>query len=345
MAVIARLLDIDRAHLDVRLAAGAIVAILIAGVFEVVIGQGALQAAVAAFLVSSVGRSGDLRTRISRMVAVTIVGGAVGLLAYVSAETAWLAAIILAAVCYVTGLAYAYGPSIGRVGYVLLLWSLTVLIGEAHGSDPPTTAVAFFVGGLVAIGVTIIRVRLEDEDRPAAADAVGAEVHAQPPSVSAVAMSDLGVWSLVRAVLSVIAVLIGYQLSGDVIDPFWIALALLLVLVPDRDQARFKAAQRGVGTFLGVVSTVAILSLTDSEAVMILLTLVATFVAVAFYRANYMIYAFFITNAVLFYYWLATGEGPSQRLAATLIGIGLGLAGVAVVGILRPGSRRSPGDG
>jgi len=50
-----------------------------------------------------------------------------------------------------------------------------------------------------------------------------------------------------------------------------------------------------------------------------------------------MIYAFFLTNAVLLYYWLALdhgGSGPAQRLAATIIGIALALfGGMALVAL------------
>jgi hypothetical protein len=209
--MIGRLFRIDRPHLDLRLAAWAVVAILIAGVLELVIGQGGLQAVVAALLVTVVGRSSSPAT----MVVVTLVGGAIGLLAYVSAETAWLAAIVLALVCYLTGLAYAYGPTVGRVGYLLLLWAMTILIGEARGGDPATTAVAFFVGGAAAIGVALVRERVGGERPPGEADAGGGEPVSARPSLADVARSDLGIWSLVRAGLTIVAVALGYQLLGE----------------------------------------------------------------------------------------------------------------------------------
>ena len=48
-----------------------------------------------------------------------------------------------------------------------------------------------------------------------------------------------------------------------------------------------------------------------------------------------MIYAFFLTNAVMLYYWLAVDHkvsGPALRLTATIIGIALALAGMAAGG-------------
>jgi uncharacterized membrane protein YccC len=339
-----RLLDLDREHLDLRLATGAIVAILIAAALETLIGQGALQAAVAAFLVSQVGGRGTVGTRVGRMAAVTIVGGAIGFLAYVSAESVGLAALVLAVVSYVTGLAYAYGASIGRVGYLLLLWAMAILIGQAHGDDPPATAVAVFVGGAVAIVVAVIRARVEG-DRPPAQDAIADQSEVRPASIVEVIKSDLGLWSLIRAGLTVVAVIVGFQLTAN-LDPFWVAIALLIVFVPDRDQATFKAMQRGLGTFVGALTTLVILSTTDSAPAIAGLAFVATFGAVACYRANYMIYAFFLTNAVLMYYWLATAHEvgvPGQRLIATVIGIALALAGVAVMGLVRR-TRGQPQD-
>jgi hypothetical protein len=59
---------------------------------------------------------------------------------------------------------------------------------------------------------------------------------------------------------------------------------------------------------------------------------------VAFYHANYAIYAFVLANTVLLYYWLATGhdlDGPGQRLIATILGLGLGLIEVVLMEGLR----------
>jgi hypothetical protein len=80
-----------------------------------------------------------------------LVGGAFGFFSYISAETAWQAALVLGVVSYLTGLAFPLGPELGRAGYVLLLWTGAVLIGEAHGGDPPATALTFLIGGAVAM--------------------------------------------------------------------------------------------------------------------------------------------------------------------------------------------------
>jgi len=344
--VIERLVRIDD-KLDLRLAVYAVVGILLAAVFEAAVGVGALQAGVAAVVVAVVGRTGDLRTRMVYMAAVTVVGGAFGFLSYVSAETAWQAALVLGVVAYVTGLAYGFGAALGRAGYLLLLWSMAVLIGEAHGADPPATAAAFAIGGVAAMvvvgvataiqrspgGVDVLPDHGEDADGP----------RDRAPSIGAVVASDLGVWSLLRAVLTVVAVVVGYWLTSD-LDPFWVAIALLIVLQPDLDQTVFKATQRGLGSLAGVLTAAALLEFVDYGAAIVVIVVIATFGAIAFYSANYMIYAFFLTNAVLLYYWLATDHevsGPSQRLAATIIGIALALGGMALLALRTSRRRRA----
>lgn len=336
------LLDIERDKLDLRKAAWAVIAILVAGVLEFIIGADALQIAVATFVVWAAGRAGDLRARLTHMAVITLIGGAFGFAAYLTAETAWQAAIVLAVVTYVTGLGYAFGPAVGRMGYFLLLWTLAVLIGQAHGGDPGTTAIAFLVGGLVAIGVTLVQARLEPLGDTAEDARSSSAPAAQRPALDAVVRSDLGLWSLVRSMLTVVAVVVGYALSGS-LAPYWTAIVLLIVLLPDRDDALAKAVQRSLGTVAGVAVTVALLAITSADAILLLVLAIGAFGSVAFYRANYLIYAFFLTVTVLLYYDFVVGqdlEGPARRLVAMLIGIGLALLGSTLVEALR--RRRSP---
>ena len=66
--------------------------------------------------------------------------------------------------------------------------------------------------------------------------------------------------------------------------------------------------------------------------------LVAAFFAVAFYTANYLIYAFFLTAAIVFYEWFAAGEqlgAGGERLLAAVIGLVLAGIGVWLTGLSR----------
>jgi uncharacterized membrane protein YccC len=169
--------------------------------------------------------------------------------------------------------------------------------------------------------------RAPTADRPARPSA--------PPGISALLRSDIGVWSLLRTLLVVIAVTVGYWLTDD-LDPFWTVIALLIVFQPDLQQTIFKATQRGLGTLAGAATAAALIGATSSEPAIGAASLVGAFGAVAFYQANYLIYAFFLTTAVLLYYWLAadhTVSEATQRLAATVIGIALAFAGTGLISL------------
>jgi uncharacterized membrane protein YccC len=96
------------------------------------------------------------------------------------------------------------------------------------------------------------------------------------PSIGALVRSDLGVWSLVRAVLTVVAVVIGYWLTSD-LDPFWTAVTVIIVMQPDLDKTVFKAAQRGLGTLVGVATTTAVIEVVNSDPPIVVIVLIATF--------------------------------------------------------------------
>ena len=68
---------------------------------------------------------------------------------------------------------------------------------------------------------------------------------------------------LVGAVLTVVAVVIGYWLTSD-LDPFWTAITVIIVMQPDLDKTLFKAAQRGLGTLVGVATTTAVIEVVNS---------------------------------------------------------------------------------
>ena len=345
-----RLFAIDRPKLRWGLAALVLVAVVACVALEAVLGIAYVQSAVAAVAVVLTGGKGGVRSRLTNMTIVTVLGGIFGFLAYFSAENAWLAGLVLAACAYLTGLAYGISRAAGGAGYLLLCWVLAVQIGQSRDEDPTATSVAFLVGGAVAI-VLVALVGLATRGR-AFADAepepATAEQSHEPGGrigLGALVRSDLGVWNAVRAVLVLVAVVIGYSLTTD-LDPYWAAIVLLIVFLPDLGQTMFKAAQRGTGTIVGVLTATALISAFDAETPIVVVMVVGAFGAVAFYSANYLIYAFFLTNAVLTYYWLAVDHemsGPGVRIVDTLIGIGLAVGGVAVVSLITRARAREPG--
>jgi len=274
------------------------------------------------------------------MAVVTLIGGAFGFLGYLSADTAWQAAIVLGVVAYLTGLAYGYGPAAGGAGFYLLVWALAIQIGTAEGTDPPASAAAFLVGGVVAMVVmgVLIAVRLVDTKPEPEAASTG---RPPMPGIAQVATSPVGIWTLVRALIVAVAVLVGYQISPNY-DPYWVAIVVLVVFLPASDKTTFKATQRGIGTLAGAVAATGLLIITTSEAVVGVALLVAAFFTAAFYSANYLIYAFFLTSGIVFYEWFAAGEqlgAGGERLLAAVAGLLLAFVGIWLMTVL---SRQTP---
>jgi len=334
------LFHVDREHLNLRLAAGALVAILFGEVLVAVLGLSRVQTGLAAFLVLATARSGDPRTRLTRMAVVTLIGGAFGFLGYLSADTASQAAIVLGVVAYLTGLAYGYGPAAGGAGFYLLVWALAIQIGTAEGTDPPASAAAFLVGGVVAMVVMGVLIALHLVDTKPEPEAASTDRPAMP-GIAQVATSLVGIWTLVRALIVAVAVLLGYQISPN-FDPYWVAIVVLVVFLPASDKTTFKASQRGIGTLAGAVAATGLLMVTTSESVIGVALLVAAFFTAAFYSANYLIYAFFLTSGIVLYEWFAAGEqlgAGGERLLAAVVGLLLAFVGIWLMTVL---SRRTP---
>lgn len=337
---VSNLLRIDRSNLRWKLSLIVLAGIVVAGTLELWLPVPVLQSALAAALIVVLGGHMPIRRRLAAMAIVTVLGGAMGMVAYIAAEQAVSAAIVLGLIAYLTGLTYGISRSAGAAGYVLLWWSVVVMIGQARNEYPAASSIAFLVGGLVAMAVVAVvsstRHRRALHHRGPERDSGEAPRLSEALSVRSlvkIARSPLGLWILVRAVLAGIAVFVGYALTNT-LDPYWAAAILLVVFLPDLTGTVKKAAQRGLGTVVGVVTATALTTNATSETPVIIVAIVGILGAVTFYYANYLIYAFFVTNAVLCYYWLAVDHemsGPAVRLVDTLVAIALSIAGVAFV--------------
>jgi uncharacterized membrane protein YccC len=131
-----------------------------------------------------------------------------------------------------------------------------------------------------------------------------------------------------------VAIAIGYTFWS--VEPFWVASTLLVVMQPDVAQGITTGIQRGIGSAFGGMLALALIAIFPGFAtsdLFVLYFFAATALCVVFYKANYMIYAFFMTQAVVVYYGFAVDdftEAGGQRVLGVLLGVVIGLIGLGL---------------
>ncbi len=152
---------------------------------------------------------------------------------------------------------------------------------------------------------------------------------------------------LVRAAIqitiaSAVAMVFGLMLSRE--RWFWAVLTAFLVFnnTRSRGDAAIRAAQRSVGTLLGVaIGLAAATLLADQTPALVLLALVCVFLAFYFLQVSYALMSFFVTIVLCLVYGLLgelTLDVLLLRLEETLVGA---LAGAFVAFVIFPASTRS----
>lgn len=326
-AYLEELFHVDRDQIQVKKGLAAWAALMLLWAFEGAFGSSLAYAMMAGFLVTFVGRSGDLRTRMVHMGAVTLIGTVIGALAILVGDTAWQAMLLFGVVTYLGGLAANYGKLAATTGYVFILWGLvTMLLATRDTGNADLNAAAFLVGGGVAMVVAAVRVWMGwvDASKPEAA--------ATPrPSVSEAVTSPIGVFAAVRALMVAVSIGLGYALWS--LEPMWPTITLIVVLQPTESQSIKTGIQRAIGSVAGGLLALALILIfpdfiTSNGFIVYLLATSA--LCVVFYRANYLIYAFFMTQALVAYYAEKADvtQVGGQRIAGVLVGVALGFVGL-----------------
>lgn len=261
--------------------------------------------------------------------AIAIVAGVtLSLLAVLVGGSTLRAIILWPVTIYLAGLAVAYGRSAFYAGYFLVFWVLFAMLASSRSPGAPIYyAVSFLVGGIVAVIVMALRVRFGRIDdsklEPTSA-----------PKLLNVARSDIGVFAAMWALTMAVAVGLGYTFWS--VEPFWVASTLLVVMQPDVAKGKLTGIQRAIGSAIGGLLAIAVITAFPdfvTSDLFVLYFLVVTALCVVFYSANYMIYAFFMTQAVVVYYGLEVGSftlAGGQRVLGVLLGVVIGLIGLAL---------------
>jgi uncharacterized membrane protein YccC len=215
-------------------------------------------------------------------------------------------------------------------------------------TEPWAVAVAFLVGGALAIGITALRLQVSAEDE--AGDIESSEEHAESAArelaiedLSAVVASPVGRFAILRATAVVVGVVVGFWWFEAF--PLWVAITVIVVVKPSPSQSFSVAVQRTLGTAIGVVVAVGVAQiLPRSDLAVAIAFLISGFLMVAFNNANYTIFATFLTALLVFGQRLAHAdafEAGWERLLATAVGAGIAIVVMTIAARSSP-NRREP---
>jgi hypothetical protein len=339
--------------------------ILLTIVFIGILGPAGLLAGLCALFLGALDEPAAVRERLVLRTRFVVIGALViGLLSW-SGDNTWWATGVATVVTYLGTLAAGWGSRTAAEGqFIVLLTVVTLMVGPTDLS-PIDLALAFVAGGVISTAVALGGARWAGDDADSADDADatddgadrdgpgaandGADGHdggpssdtasAEPPeqpavtavdphTVVEVARSDVGVFSMIRALAVGVATALGYLLFED--HPVWAMLTVVLVLQMPARQTWTTGLQRTVGTVVGVLVGMVIVNWLDTGTVAIVIAFVlAGFGMMMFKNVSYTVSTIFTTCVLLFSQRILQEDAFStgwQRIEATLLGTAIALA-------------------
>jgi hypothetical protein len=343
--VVDDILRVDWEQVRLKRALSGLATMLIVVAFLGVVDDAILAALMAALFVTASGRDGNMAERLPSMVRLTVVGAALGGLAFWSADSVVLVAVVLGVATYLGTLAAGFGPVAAQSGLYLSIWPLFALMLGSSDTEPWAVSVAFLVGGAFAIAITALRLWVSAEDE--AGDIDSSEDDAESAArgraiehLSVVVAGPIGRFAVLRATAVVVAVVAGFWWFEAF--PLWVAITVIVVVKPSPSKSFSVAVQRTLGTAIGVGVAVGVAQiLPRSDLAVAIALLMSGFLMVAFNNANYTIFATFLTATLVFGQRLAHADAFEtgwERLLATAVGAGIALLVITIA--VRIGSNR-----
>ncbi len=336
-------LTLDRDALKPMRAAGGVVAMLLGIAILGFFGE-AVVVVIGALFVTASGLGGDFSHRWRPMLRFTVLGSLVGALAYVSYSNALLAALVLGGASYLGLIVAAAGKGAARAGLFFTLWTLIAVMSGDGDLTGWQVMAGFAGGGLLAIGMTWLRLRLFPGDTTDDEADLGAPMTSTEfwRLVGGAIGTSLGWFSLARAIAVVGGVVLGYWLVPDF--PLWAAITVIVVVRPSSSSSLSVALERTLGTALGVVIAIGVASVLPQSDIATALAFVgAAFLMLMFNHANYTLFAAALSAALVFGQRLVQADAASagwDRLEATFLGAILAVAVIALterLGVLDTG--------
>jgi hypothetical protein len=333
------LFDVEREQFSMRQGALGIVAVLVAVVFVGAFGYGGIAAVLGAFVTIASAGGGSLRVRVERCAAVAIVGALLTVLGVWSGERGWTAALVVALVTFAGTLVSVYGSGAATAAYLLNLWLLLSLSFTASTHSSAVLATNFLVGGAVAVLLQPLHGR-----RGRGVEVPGSGAAAPPPNAAPAGdwLSPLRAelrldspvfrFAVVRAGGIGGATLLGWYLFDN--HPYWAAIIAFAITRSDPAELLRVGVHRAVGAVLGAAAATALVRDVDSRPLLTAALVVAAALGIAFQKANYAIFTFFMTCVIILSTQLVRGNADlaaNERAWATLLGVGLAFATTALV--------------
>ncbi|MGI9667176.1 MAG: FUSC family protein [Acidimicrobiia bacterium] len=332
------LISIDWSHVRLRRAAFGVVAMLIAVAIIGVVGDVALTVVIAVLFVTASGRSEEWSYRWKSMARFTLYGSIIGGLSFWSIESALGVAVVLGIATYIGTLAAVEGPEAGKAGLFLTLWALFAIMLGSSSTPAIAVMIAYAVGGALAIAVTGVRWYFRQTDRSTTPPESGGGPDSSEDRpgvvrwVADAATGPVGQFAIVRTVGVIVGALLGAWWFPSY--PLWVAITVIVVVRPSAADAMTVAAERTLGTVLGVLLAVAVASvLTTNDTGVLLAFVLSAFFMMAFNNANYTLFAMFLTAMLVLGQRLVQADAfdaGMDRLLATFAGGVLSMALVLI---------------
>ena len=326
----------DLSAIDLKRSLVGTLGILLTVVFVGILGPAGLLAGLCAVFLGALDEPDPIRERlIVRARFVTIGALVVGLLSWSGDNTLW-ATLVATVITYAGTLAAGWGSRQAAEGQFLVLLAVVTLMVGSTDLAPVELALAFVSGGVIATAVSLVGGRWAGDDTQGADDPAAAE---EPPdqsaqrgldwhSIAEVARSQVGVFAILRSLAVGIATASGYELLAD--HPVWAMLTVVLVLQTPARQTWSTGLQRTVGTIIGVLVGMVVVSWLDTGTVAIVIAfVVAGFGMMAFKNVSYTVSTAFTTCVLLISQRILQEDAFStgwQRIEATLLGTAIALA-------------------
>lgn len=286
---------------------------------------------------------GPMSERWRVMAQFSILGAIIGGLAFWSFDTAVAAAVVLGIVTYFATLLAAFGQRSARAGLFLTLWVVIAMLLGTGETSPLIVSAAFLIGGVVAIVITAVRLRLvaedeADDDSVSKGEVDSADIAPEGSAISRLrwaSRSTSGQFAVLRAFAVVLSTFVGFWLFPEY--AFWSSITVIIVVKPSAGKTAAIAFERTLGTTVGaLVAVVAVQLLPGNQVYAVLGFAVSAFFMLAFMNANYTYFAAFLTSTLVFSLRMVQEDafdGGIERVGATLVGALISWVTVAIAGL------------